>query len=161
MTRSPMLAAALTLATALTTAGQVQAAPRHGDDNWPNTRDEQRFRDDDRDMLAQQPCYTQRSRQHTGSSGGGALFGAIVGGFIGNAIGHGPGQVLATGLGIIGGAMVGDQIEQRQRDGRPACGRVMDRPYDDRRADRDQPQRGDDDDDRHPPRRHHHDNDWE
>lgn len=45
------------------------------------------------------------------SSGGGALMGAIAGGALGSQIGGGTGQVLATMAGVIGGAMMGDRIE--------------------------------------------------
>lgn len=45
------------------------------------------------------------------SSGGGALMGAIAGGAMGNAVGDGSGRALATMIGIVGGAMVGDRIE--------------------------------------------------
>lgn len=45
------------------------------------------------------------------SSGAGALMGAIAGGAMGNAVGDGSGRALATVLGIVGGAMVGDRIE--------------------------------------------------
>jgi uncharacterized protein YcfJ len=47
------------------------------------------------------------------SSGGGAVLGAIVGGLLGNTIGHGTGRAAATGVGLIGGAAVGDSLETR------------------------------------------------
>lgn len=47
------------------------------------------------------------------SSGGGALLGAVVGGLLGNTIGHGNGRAAATGIGIVGGAAVGDNVERR------------------------------------------------
>jgi uncharacterized protein YcfJ len=47
------------------------------------------------------------------SSGGGAVLGAIVGGLLGNTIGHGTGRAAATGVGLIGGAAVGDSLEAR------------------------------------------------
>jgi hypothetical protein len=37
--------------------------------------------------------------------------GAIAGGVVGNAIGKGEGNALATAIGVIGGAMLGDKIE--------------------------------------------------
>jgi uncharacterized protein YcfJ len=52
--------------------------------------------------------YVQRP-----SSGGGAVLGAIVGGLLGNTIGHGTGRAAATGVGLIGGAAVGDSLEAR------------------------------------------------
>ncbi|WP_396433363.1 hypothetical protein [Limnohabitans sp.] len=45
------------------------------------------------------------------TSGAGALMGAIAGGAMGNAVGDGSGRALATMIGIVGGAMVGDRIE--------------------------------------------------
>lgn len=47
-----------------------------------------------------------------GDSGGGAVLGALVGGVVGNSIGHGMGRAAATGLGLFGGAVVGDNIER-------------------------------------------------
>lgn len=49
---------------------------------------------------------------HVGDSGGGAVLGAVIGGVVGNTIGHGMGRAAATGLGIFGGAVVGDNIER-------------------------------------------------
>ena len=45
------------------------------------------------------------------SSGAGALMGAIAGGAVGSQIGGGTGQALATMVGIVGGSMMGDRIE--------------------------------------------------
>lgn len=47
----------------------------------------------------------------TSTSGAGALMGAIAGGAMGHAVGDGSGRALATMIGIVGGAMVGDRIE--------------------------------------------------
>jgi uncharacterized protein YcfJ len=55
------------------------------------------------------------------SSGGGALIGAVVGGLLGNTIGHGGGRAVATGVGVVTGAAVGDQIERRPYQYPPAC----------------------------------------
>lgn len=44
-------------------------------------------------------------------SGAGALLGSIAGGAVGHAIGRGDGRPLATVIGVIGGAIVGDRIE--------------------------------------------------
>lgn len=44
-------------------------------------------------------------------SGAGALMGAIAGGAVGNQIGGGSGRALATLAGVMGGAMMGDRIE--------------------------------------------------
>jgi uncharacterized protein YcfJ len=45
-------------------------------------------------------------------SGAGALMGAIAGGAVGSQIGGGQGQALATMAGVIGGAILGDNIEK-------------------------------------------------
>ena len=44
-------------------------------------------------------------------SGGGALVGAIIGGVIGNQIGHGAGRAVATGIGAVAGAGIGNHAE--------------------------------------------------
>jgi len=36
----------------------------------------------------------------------------VIGGVVGNTIGHGMGRAAATGLGIFGGAVIGDNIER-------------------------------------------------
>ena len=49
------------------------------------------------------------------SSGAGAVLGAVIGGVIGSQIGGGTGNVLATGAGVVGGAVAGNQIEKRNK----------------------------------------------
>ena len=44
-------------------------------------------------------------------SGAGALIGGIAGGAMGNAVGNGSGRALATMIGLVGGAIVGDRVE--------------------------------------------------
>lgn len=44
-------------------------------------------------------------------SGAGAVLGAIAGGAIGSAVGQGAGNAAATALGVMGGAIVGNNIE--------------------------------------------------
>lgn len=61
-----------------------------------------------RQVCSQQPVAVQQP-----SSGGGAIIGAIVGGLLGNTIGHGMGRAAATGVGIVAGAAVGDNVEGR------------------------------------------------
>jgi len=51
----------------------------------------------------------------TRPSGAGAVLGAIVGGVIGHQVGGGAGNALATGAGIVGGAVTGSLIEGRSR----------------------------------------------
>lgn len=48
-------------------------------------------------------------------SGAGAVLGAVIGGVVGNRFGGGAGRALATGAGVIGGAVAGNAIESRQR----------------------------------------------
>jgi len=62
-------------------------------------------------QVPQQVCWDDVQQAPAQGSGAGALMGAIAGGAMGNAIGGGSGQVLATGLGIFGGAILGNRIE--------------------------------------------------
>ena len=43
----------------------------------------------------------------------GAILGAVLGGVVGNQIGSGSGRKIATGAGVIGGAMAGNEISKR------------------------------------------------
>ena len=45
--------------------------------------------------------------------GVGAIAGGVVGGVLGNQVGGGSGKKLATVAGVVGGALVGHEIEQR------------------------------------------------
>lgn len=56
-------------------------------------------------------CTTEQVAVQPQKSGAGALMGAIAGGAMGNAVGGGGGKAAATMLGIMGGAIVGDNIE--------------------------------------------------
>ncbi len=51
--------------------------------------------------------------QERRNSGGGAVLGAILGGVVGHQMGSGRGRDVATGVGAIGGAVAGNQIERR------------------------------------------------
>ena len=44
-------------------------------------------------------------------SGAGAVMGGVAGGALGNAVGDGNGRAVATVIGIVGGAMLGNRIE--------------------------------------------------
>jgi len=136
-------------------AGQVQAAPRHGDEAWSSGPEQNyAYRDDHPASGPQRDCYVRRDPART--SGAGALVGALVGGFIGNAIGHGSaGQVLTTGAGILGGALIGNSIEGSRREGRISCDAGDDREprYENNRGD------WRDEDDHRPS--HHRHPDWE
>ena len=61
--------------------------------------------------VPRQVCNSQQVITETPRSGGGALLGAVAGGAVGNAIGNGSGRALATMIGLVGGAMVGDRLE--------------------------------------------------
>lgn len=61
--------------------------------------------------VPQQVCGNETVYSGSRNSGAGAVMGAIAGGAAGNAIGKGNGRVAATALGVIGGAVLGNQIE--------------------------------------------------
>jgi uncharacterized protein YcfJ len=61
--------------------------------------------------VPRQVCNNQQVVTQTPKSGGGAFLGAIAGGAAGNAVGPGGGKALATMIGLVGGAIVGDRIE--------------------------------------------------
>lgn len=61
--------------------------------------------------VPRQVCTTQPVIQQTQPSGAGAAMGAIAGGAVGHSIGGGSGRDVATVLGIIGGAVLGNRIE--------------------------------------------------
>lgn len=48
------------------------------------------------------------------STGTGAVIGAVVGGVAGNQVGGGNGKKIATAAGVIGGALLGNNIEQNR-----------------------------------------------
>ena len=58
-------------------------------------------------------CTTEQVSVQQPKSGAGALMGGIAGGAVGNAIGGGSGKAAATMIGIMGGAILGDNIEGR------------------------------------------------
>lgn len=61
--------------------------------------------------VPQQVCQDESVPVRQRSSGAGAVIGAVVGGLAGNAIGGGSGRAAATGAGLVGGAMLGNQLE--------------------------------------------------
>ena len=61
--------------------------------------------------VPRQVCSQETVMTQAPKSGAGALMGAIAGGAAGNAIGNGGGRAVATMIGLVGGAMVGDRIE--------------------------------------------------
>lgn len=72
-------------------------------------------------VIQQQQYGTVRSIQLMNSSsrgfGGGAILGAVLGGVVGNQFGSGSGRKVATGAGLIGGALAGNEIEKRNQTG--------------------------------------------
>lgn len=72
-------------------------------------------------VIQQQQYGTVRSIQLIDSSaqglGGGAILGAVLGGVVGNQFGSGSGRKVATGAGLIGGALAGNEIEKRNKAG--------------------------------------------
>ena len=61
-----------------------------------------------------QQCVTETVTP-TEKGSGGAIVGAIVGGVVGNQIGGGSGRDIATGVGVITGAVVGDTMQNAPR----------------------------------------------
>lgn len=61
--------------------------------------------------VPRQSCIQQPVAVEQPKSGAGSLMGAIAGGAMGNAVGDGSGRALATMIGLVGGAIVGDRIE--------------------------------------------------
>lgn len=61
--------------------------------------------------VPRQSCTSTPVITQSPPSGAGALMGAIAGGAAGNAIGDGSGRALATMIGLVGGAVVGNNIE--------------------------------------------------
>lgn len=63
--------------------------------------------------VPQQYCNQEQvySSGNNNTSGAGAVIGGLAGGAIGNQIGRGSGRAAATALGIVGGAVLGNQIE--------------------------------------------------
>ena len=62
----------------------------------------------------QQVCGNETVYNGNRTTGAGAVVGAIAGGAAGNAIGKGSGRAAATAIGLIGGAVLGNQIEGGQ-----------------------------------------------
>lgn len=62
-------------------------------------------------VVPRQVCQEQVVTVPGQKSGAGALMGGIAGGAMGNAVGDGSGRALATMIGIMGGAALGNRIE--------------------------------------------------
>jgi outer membrane lipoprotein SlyB len=63
-----------------------------------------------------QNIETVRAQSQT--SGGGAVVGGLVGGLIGHQVDHGARKDLATGVGIVAGALIGNEVEKNNRGAR-------------------------------------------
>ncbi len=61
--------------------------------------------------VPRQVCNNQQVAVQGQKSGAGGMMGAIAGGAIGNNVGAGSGRGIATVIGVIGGAMMGDRVE--------------------------------------------------
>lgn len=61
--------------------------------------------------VPRQHCTTAPVVSQSAPSGAGALLGAVAGGAMGNAVGDGGGRALATMIGVLGGAIVGNNVE--------------------------------------------------
>ncbi len=61
--------------------------------------------------VPRQVCSTQPMIIAAPRSGAGAVMGALAGGAMGNAIGDGGGRALATMIGLVGGAVIGNNIQ--------------------------------------------------
>lgn len=61
--------------------------------------------------VPRQICNTAAVVTDAPNSGAGAVMGAIAGGAMGNALGNGNGRALATMIGLVGGAVVGNNVE--------------------------------------------------
>lgn len=61
--------------------------------------------------VPRQVCTTQAVPVQSQKSGAGAVMGALAGGAIGNSVGGGDGRAIATMIGLVGGALLGDKIE--------------------------------------------------
>ena len=58
-----------------------------------------------------QDCFQGEQVVQQQPSGAGALIGAIAGGVVGNQFGHGFGRAAATGLGVVAGSAIGNNVE--------------------------------------------------
>jgi len=62
-------------------------------------------------VVPRQVCQEQVVTVPGQKSGAGAIVGGIAGGALGNAVGNGSGRALATMIGLMGGAVLGNSIE--------------------------------------------------
>lgn len=62
--------------------------------------------------VPQQVCSNQQEVVRQPNSGLGAVLGAVAGGVVGHSVGKGAGNALATGVGVMAGAVMGDKYEE-------------------------------------------------
>ena len=65
--------------------------------------------------VPQQVCHDEQQVVRAPSTGAGAVIGAIAGGILGHTVGAGDGRILATGVGAIAGSVIGDHVENSDR----------------------------------------------
>ncbi len=63
--------------------------------------------------VPRQTCVQSAPQAPTQTSGGGAIIGAIAGGVIGSQLGGRDSQGLATMVGVVGGALLGNKVESQ------------------------------------------------
>lgn len=61
--------------------------------------------------VTQQQCVDEPVVVQRPNTGAGALIGALAGAAVGNSFGGGAGRAVATGIGMVAGAAIGDQVE--------------------------------------------------
>ena len=61
--------------------------------------------------VPRQVCSNQNVTTEAPKSGAGFAMGALAGGALGNAVGNGSGRAVATFIGLVGGGLLGNQIE--------------------------------------------------
>ncbi len=65
--------------------------------------------------VPQTMCTDEQQLVQTPTSGAGALLGALIGGAVGNSMGAGMGRAAATGIGVVAGAAIGNNVETNGR----------------------------------------------
>jgi outer membrane lipoprotein SlyB len=114
--RTNLKVTVLAIASAAIFAGCASPYPPSTGDNYPNNSY----------PVSTAPAYNsqygvvdsiQVVQQNTGNSGigAGAVVGGVVGGVLGNQVGGGSGRTLATAAGVVGGALVGNQIQHNNQ----------------------------------------------
>lgn len=118
--RTNQIVTALAIASATILAGCAAPYPNDVGDNYQNSN-----QPNNNYPVSNAPAYNamygvvdsiQVVQQTTSNNGiGGAVVGGVVGGVVGNQIGGGSGRSLATAAGVVGGALVGNQIQRNNQ----------------------------------------------